>query len=90
VSFFLYFLFLDSLVCCILADRDYSYGIRPTTATNSSGLVDSIVWIKPAGESDGACGPSAFNTSAPAAGQWWDEYAQQSVVYANPPLTPTY
>lgn len=61
------------------------YGILPTTKTNSS-LVDSIVWVKPGGESDGACGMEG----APAAGQWWDEYAQMLVKNADPPLQPIY
>ncbi|KAH6663053.1 1, 4-beta cellobiohydrolase [Halenospora varia] len=61
------------------------YGIRPTTETNST-LVDSIVWAKPGGESDGACGI----TVAPNAGLWWDKYTQMLVKNAQPPLEPTY
>jgi cellulose 1,4-beta-cellobiosidase len=63
------------------------FGIRPTTITNSS-VVDSIAWIKPSGESDGACGPTINGTAAPIAGLWWNEYAAQSVIYADPPLVP--
>lgn len=40
------------------------YGIHPTTKTNST-IVDSIVWIKPAGESDGPCGLLIDGESAP-------------------------
>ncbi|KAK5755549.1 hypothetical protein LTS12_014305 [Elasticomyces elasticus] len=48
--------------------------------------VDSIVWIKPGGESDGACGMAG----APDAGLWFDEYAQMLVENADPSLVPTY
>jgi endoglucanase len=43
-------------------------GIRPTTNTGVAGL-DAFLWIKTPGESDGAC------NGAPAAGQWWADYA---------------
>jgi cellulose 1,4-beta-cellobiosidase len=43
------------------------------------------VWIKPGGESDGACGLAG----APAAGAWFDEYVQMLVQNAEN-LTPTY
>ncbi|KAL3419840.1 exoglucanase 3 precursor [Phlyctema vagabunda] len=65
------------------------YGIRPTTETGSD-LVDSIVWVKPAGESDGPCGPLINGESAPEAGRWWEAYAEQAVINANPVLTETY
>ncbi|KAJ5042532.1 uncharacterized protein L3040_005075 [Drepanopeziza brunnea f. sp. 'multigermtubi'] len=65
------------------------FGIRPTTDTNST-LVDSIVWAKPGGESDGACGPALDGQTGPAAGMWWNEYTMDLVKNANPPLTPTY
>jgi cellulose 1,4-beta-cellobiosidase len=65
------------------------YGIQPTWKTNST-VVDSIVWAKPAGESDGACGPLIDGEGAPGAGQWWNAYAMQSVKNANPPLQPTW
>jgi len=65
------------------------FGDIPTAVTNSS-VVDALVWIKPAGESDGRCGPNVNGTAAPAAGVWWNEYAAQSVIYANPPLKPTW
>lgn len=67
--------------CNVLA----GYGIRPTTNTNNT-FVDSIVWVKPGGESDGPCGPAIGNETAPAAGQWWNAYAQELVVNANPVL----
>ncbi|KAG9242058.1 endoglucanase-6B [Calycina marina] len=65
------------------------FGIRPITQTNSS-LVDSIVWAKPGGESDGACGPMAQGKAAPSAGAWFEEYVENLVIYADPPLEPTY
>jgi cellulose 1,4-beta-cellobiosidase len=61
------------------------FGIRPTTETNST-LVDSIVWAKPGGESDGPCGPEVEGSKAPNAGLWWDEYVQMLVKNAEPPL----
>ncbi|TVY56818.1 1,4-beta-D-glucan cellobiohydrolase CEL6B, partial [Lachnellula cervina] len=65
------------------------FGIPPTTDTNST-LVDSIVWAKPGGESDGACGPAVDGDSAPGAGLWWEAYAEELVRNADPPLPPTY
>ena len=44
-------------------------GEAPTTRTGVP-LADAYLWIKRPGESDGACG-----NSAPAAGQWWPQYA---------------
>ncbi|MEV4638141.1 glycoside hydrolase family 6 protein [Actinoplanes sp. NPDC049548] len=44
-------------------------GDPPTTRTGEP-LVDAYLWVKRPGESDGACG-----SGAPAAGQWWPEYA---------------
>lgn len=43
-------------------------GAAPTAVTANL-LVDAYLWIKPPGESDGAC------NGAPAAGNWWAEYA---------------
>jgi len=65
------------------------FGIRPTTDTNST-LVDSIVWAKPGGESDGACGPLAQGKPAPNAGLWFEEYVEELIIHADPPLAPTY
>ncbi|RDL30672.1 Glucanase [Venustampulla echinocandica] len=70
-------------------NAEAGYGIIPTTETNST-VVDSIVWAKPGGESDGPCGADVAGTPAPNAGKWWDEYTQMLVVNANPPLKPTY
>lgn len=50
-------------------------GDAPTTATGKS-LVDAYLWIKIPGDSDGACG-----NGAPAAGQWWQPYAD--MLYTN-------
>jgi cellulose 1,4-beta-cellobiosidase len=61
------------------------FGILPGTKTNNT-HVDSIVWIKPGGESDGACGLPG----APNAGAWFDEYVQMLVKNADASLTPTY
>ena len=49
--------------------RGRALGDVPTTTTGHE-LVDALLWIKRPGESDGACGDGA-----PAAGQWWSEYA---------------
>lgn len=65
------------------------FGIRPTTETNNS-IVDSIVWAKPGGESDGACGPLINGKGAPRAGLWWNDYAMELVKNAEPPLEPTW
>ncbi|MFI5492716.1 glycoside hydrolase family 6 protein [Actinoplanes sp. NPDC051859] len=46
-----------------------SLGDPPSTRTGVP-LADAYLWIKRPGESDGACG-----NGAPAAGQWWPEYA---------------
>lgn len=43
-------------------------GEKPTTNTGNA-LVDAYFWAKTPGESDGSC------NGAPAAGQWWPEYA---------------
>jgi endoglucanase len=47
---------------------DRALGTPATTATDNS-LVDAFLWIKTPGRSDGAC------NGAPAAGEWWPEYA---------------
>ncbi len=46
-------------------------GVHPTLATGDL-KVDAFLWIKPPGESDGACRPGA-----PASGEWWLAYAEQ-------------
>lgn len=46
-------------------------GKRPTTSPDSGAHNDAFLWIKTAGESDGECG-----RGEPAAGQWFEEYAQ--------------
>lgn len=43
-------------------------GVSPS-ANTANPLVDAYLWIKPPGESDGAC------NGAPDAGKWWPEYA---------------
>ncbi|KAL0932810.1 exoglucanase 3 precursor [Colletotrichum truncatum] len=57
------------------------FGIQPGTPVNNT-HIDSIVWIKPGGESDGRCGLEG----APAAGQWFDEYVQMLVKNADPSI----
>ncbi|RYP56371.1 hypothetical protein DL771_011927 [Monosporascus sp. 5C6A] len=59
------------------------FGIKPGTPVNNT-LVDSIVWVKPGGESDGECGLQG----APRAGQWFDEYVQQLVENAHESIVP--
>jgi cellulose 1,4-beta-cellobiosidase len=61
------------------------YGALPGSAPNNTN-VDSIVWIKPGGESDGACGMPG----APVAGAWFDEYTQMLVKNADASLRPTH
>jgi len=51
-------------------------GVRPTTTTNQT-LVDAYLWVKTPGESDGSC------KGAPAAGQWYESYAQELIRNAN-------
>jgi cellulose 1,4-beta-cellobiosidase len=43
------------------------FGTPPTTKTNNT-VVDSLVWVKPGGESDGACGITIDGETAPNAG----------------------
>ncbi|CAI6331696.1 unnamed protein product [Periconia digitata] len=62
------------------------FGPRPSETGYNNTYVDSLVWIKPGGESDGRCGLEG----APAAGAWFDEYVQMLVKEADPPLEPTY
>ncbi|TDL20974.1 cellulase [Rickenella mellea] len=72
-------------------------GLRPTTDTGNT-AIDSIVWVKPPGDSDGTSDPSstrfdshcALNTSvqpAPEAGVWFQSYFEMLVENANPPLS---
>jgi cellulose 1,4-beta-cellobiosidase len=61
------------------------FGMPPGTPTNNT-HIDSIVWIKPGGESDGRCG----YPGAPAAGAWFDEYAQLLTVNAHPEIKPAW
>jgi cellulose 1,4-beta-cellobiosidase len=62
------------------------FGPMPSSTGYDNTLVDSVVWIKPGGESDGQCGLQG----APVAGAWFDEYVQMLVKEAEPPLMPTY
>ncbi|KAK5692693.1 hypothetical protein LTR17_025349 [Elasticomyces elasticus] len=63
------------------------FGHVPTADASylNNANVDSIVWIKPGGESDGACGLAG----APDAGLWFDEYAQMLVENADPSFSPS-
>lgn len=56
---------------------------QPFTTNTNNGNVDAIVWVKPGGESDGACGMSG----APQAGAWFDTYAQMLVTNAHPAIS---
>lgn len=58
------------------------YGLPPGSPNNNT-LVDSIVWIKPGGESDGECGKEG----APPAGSWFPEYVSMLVENANAAIT---
>uniref|UniRef100_A0A0W0EWB2 Glucanase n=1 Tax=Moniliophthora roreri TaxID=221103 RepID=A0A0W0EWB2_MONRR len=71
-------------------------GTRPTTDTGSE-VVDSIVWVKTPGESDGTsdsssdrfdenCVAATSHVPAPEAGAWFQEYFENLVRNANPPL----
>jgi endoglucanase len=51
-------------------------GVRPTTTTGKP-FVDAYLWVKTPGESDGSC------KGAPAAGQWYEAYAQELIRNAN-------
>jgi cellulose 1,4-beta-cellobiosidase len=70
------------------------FGVRPTTNTGSS-LVDSFVWVKPGGESDGTsdttakrydsfCGLADAFKPSPEAGQWNQAYFVQLLQNAKP------
>ncbi|GJJ14227.1 Beta-glucosidase cel3A [Clathrus columnatus] len=72
-------------------------GPRPSTNTGNT-LIDSIVWVKPPGESDGTsntssprydthCGQSDATQPAPEAGTWFQSYFVTLVENANPPLS---
>ncbi|KAH7162766.1 1, 4-beta cellobiohydrolase [Dactylonectria estremocensis] len=53
------------------------FGMRPGTAVNNT-FVDSIVWVKPPGESDGN-GIATGHPRAPPAGVWFPEYVEMLV-----------
>lgn len=55
------------------------FGRVPTTTTNNT-YIDSIVWVKPGGESDGVCGMDG----APSAGAWFPKYVEMLVKNADP------
>jgi len=72
------------------------FGIQPTLNTGSS-LIDSIVWVKPGGESDGTsnssaprfdphCALSDATPNAPQAGDWFQAFFETLVEKANPPI----
>ncbi|KAJ3513216.1 hypothetical protein NLJ89_g3079 [Agrocybe chaxingu] len=83
--------------------RNAGFGIRPTTdqAVLNNTYVDSIVWVKPGGESDGTsdvnatrfdamCQSPVAHVPAPEAGSWFNDYVVNLVKKANPPLSPTF
>ncbi|KAH8692255.1 1, 4-beta cellobiohydrolase [Talaromyces proteolyticus] len=70
------------------------FGVRPSTDTGDT-LLDSFVWVKPGGESDGTsnsssarydahCGYSDALQPAPEAGTWFQAYFEQLLTNANP------
>lgn len=61
------------------------FGALPGTPTDNS-HIDSIVWIKPGGESDGQCGLAG----APVAGGWFESYTEMLIKNADESLEPTY
>lgn len=80
--------------------KDSGFGTRPTTDTGEC-IVDALVWVKPGGESDGTsdetasrfdenCRSPDAHVPAPEAGAWFDEFVQNLVINASPPLEPTY
>ena len=83
--------------------KNAGYGIRPTADQKiiNNTYIDSIVWVKPGGESDGTsdtssprfdtmCVSAVADTPAPEAGSWFNEYAANLVKNADPPFEPTY
>jgi cellulose 1,4-beta-cellobiosidase len=80
--------------------QDAGLGIRPTIDTSNC-IVDSIVWVKPPGQSDGTSDQSSarFDTNcvsddafvpSPEAGSWNNDYVEMLVKNANPPVEPAY
>lgn len=70
------------------------FGVRPTSSTGSD-LVDSFVWVKPGGESDGTsdtsatrydsfCGKDDAFKPAPEAGTWNQAYFEMLLKNAKP------
>lgn len=59
------------------------FGQPPGSYVNNT-HVDSIVWVKPGGESDGECGLEG----APKAGAWFPEYVEMLVENANSLIKP--
>ncbi|KAK6218451.1 endoglucanase-6B [Colletotrichum tabaci] len=57
------------------------FGVKPGTPVNNT-HVDSIVWVKPGGESDGRCGLEG----APRAGVWFNDYVRMLVKNADPSI----
>ena len=58
------------------------FGGARGSPTGNNTHIDSLVWVKPGGESDGECGMEG----APEAGAWFDEYVQMLVENADPSL----
>ncbi|KAK7040928.1 1,4-beta-D-glucan cellobiohydrolase cel6c [Paramarasmius palmivorus] len=70
------------------------FGVRPTTSTGNT-LIDSLVWVKPGGESDGTsdtsatrydsfCGEADAFKPSPEAGTWNQAYFEMLLENANP------
>jgi cellulose 1,4-beta-cellobiosidase len=55
---------------------------HPYTTETGNEFVDALVWIKPGGESDGACGMDG----APGAGLWFEKYTEMLIENADPAL----
>ncbi|CAG9946327.1 unnamed protein product [Clonostachys rosea f. rosea IK726] len=57
---------------------------RPQATDTGNEYVDSLVWVKPPGESDGQCGLEG----APPAGVWFNEYVKMLVENAHEDVVP--
>lgn len=83
--------YLDAEVWCNPPDR--GLGRRPALETGNP-YVDSFLWIKIPGESDGEChrgrgGPAdpERGVTAPPAGSWFAQQARELIEFANPPMS---
>jgi cellulose 1,4-beta-cellobiosidase len=57
---------------------------QPQETNPENPYIDALTWIKPPGESDGACGLEG----APNAGVWFNDYVKMLVENAHPDVVP--